>query len=70
MGLILGRTEFSELAICDDQSSKRPQPFESLVAMLLSARLIDGGTWDLDGLGVKLLGLPDKVLKQVPLILG
>lgn len=64
------RTKFPELAIGDDQGPQSAQPLQCLVAMLLSGLLVHWGIGCANSLGVELCSLPDKVLKQIALVLG
>jgi hypothetical protein len=63
-------TKLAELAVGDNQSAQSPQAVKGLVAVLLSLLLVDWGVGGRNGLGVKLLGLPNEVLEQVAVVLG
>lgn len=62
--------ELPELAVGDEQSAEGAQILEGFVPMLLRCLLIDRRSWGLRIAASDLLGLPDKVLKQISLILS
>jgi hypothetical protein len=58
------------LSIGDEKLAKGSQTLKSLVTILLSSVLADGGIGCVDTLRVELSGLPDEILNQVALVLG
>lgn len=62
-------TELSELAVGDDQRAESPQALERLVAVLLGSVLVNWSTRKCGVATSDLLGLPDEILQQIPLVL-
>lgn len=56
-------TEFPELAVGDDQGAQGPETLQGFIAILPCRSLVDWRTRNGYGLGIKLLGLPNKVLE-------
>lgn len=64
------RTQFPELAICDEQSAQSSQPLKSFILVSRRSVLGQRSVWRLEALGIVVRSLPDKVLNQVAVILG
>jgi hypothetical protein len=63
-------TQFTELAICDEQSAQSSQTLKSFILVPCRGILAQGSVGRLDALGIILCGLPDEVLNQVAVVLG
>lgn len=62
--------KLTELAVGDEQCAEGTETLKSLVSIALSGVLVKRRLDAVNGLGVKLGGLPDEVLDQVALVLG
>lgn len=62
--------ELAELAVGDEKCSEGAEALKSLVAVLLSSLLVNGGIGLLRIARADLLSLPDEVLNEVALVLG
>lgn len=63
-------TQFSELAVCDEQSAQSSQTLESFILVSRRGVLGQRSVWRLEALGIVVRSLPNKVLNQVAVILG
>lgn len=62
--------KFSELTVGDDQCAQCAKTVQCLVAVLLGSVLVNWCTWNLYIAAIQVLGLPDKILEQIALVLA
>lgn len=64
-----GLTKLAELTVGQNQRAEGPQPLNSLAAMLLRRRLVDGRVGKRCVASGDLLSLPDEVLEEIAFVL-